>query len=103
VVSKRWRVVEGGVGGRCKIDPEEFPRLIWRAVALELSEEFRRNAHECLELSRKADSLVCRGYWVAMAQFWLDLAVHGEDRAAIKSVDPSIIDAASDKDHGKQK
>jgi hypothetical protein len=38
-----------------------------------------------------------------MAQYWFDLAVHAEDRAAIESVDPSINDAASNKDHGKSK
>jgi hypothetical protein len=62
-----------------------------------LSEEFRNNAPECLELSRKSNSLESQGYWVAMAQFWFDLAVHAEDRSAIESVDPSVVDTKSKK------
>jgi hypothetical protein len=56
---------------------------------LQLAKEFRENAAACLKLSEKANSLEAQGYWVAMAQFWLDLAVHAEDRAAIESVDPA--------------
>jgi hypothetical protein len=68
---------------------------------LELSEEFRKTARECLELSEKADSLKSRGFWVSMAQFWFNLAVHAEDREAIESVDPSAI--AFNKDNVKPK
>jgi hypothetical protein len=59
--------------------------------SLELAIEFRKNAAECLKLSRKAESLAAQGYWVAMAQFWFDLAVHAEDRDAIESVDPASL------------
>ena len=67
-----------------------LPRLK-RGGPLELSKEFRKNAAECLQLSRKARSLAAQGYWVAMAQFWFDLAVHAEDRDAIESVDPASL------------
>jgi hypothetical protein len=59
--------------------------------SLELAQEFRKNAAECLKLSQKAESLAAQGYWVAMAQFWFDLAVHAEDRDAIESVDPAAL------------
>jgi hypothetical protein len=59
------------------------------AVALKLSDEFRENARACLELSRKADSLESQGHWVAMAQYWFDLAVQAEDGKAAKSLDPA--------------
>jgi hypothetical protein len=67
----------------------------------QLSEEFRKTARECLELSRKANSLESRGFWVAMTQFWFNLAVHAEHREAIESIDPSTIGAAFDKGRGK--
>jgi hypothetical protein len=63
---------------------------------LQLPEEFRKSARECLELSRKAGSLGSRAFWVAMAQFWFNLAVHAEDREAIESVDPSAVAASED-------
>lgn len=63
---------------------------------LRLPEEFRKSALECLELSQKANSLESRGFWVAMAQFWFNLAVHAEDREAIESVDPSAVAASKD-------
>ena len=59
--------------------------------SLELAKEFRENAASCLKLSQQASSLQAQGYWIAMAQFWLDLAVHAEDRAAIESVDPASL------------
>ena len=62
-----------------------------RGGPLELAKEFRKNAAECLKLSRKARSLAAQGYWVAMAQFWFDLALHAEDRDAIESVDPVTL------------
>jgi hypothetical protein len=67
-----------------------LPRLK-RGGLLELSKEFRKNAAECLKLSQKAESLAAQGYWVAMAQFWFDLAVHAEDRDAIEGVDPASL------------
>jgi hypothetical protein len=68
---------------------------------VDVSEEFRNNACECLELSRKANSLESQGCWVAMAQFWFDLALHAEDRKAIESVDPSAVGAKSNKNKSK--
>jgi hypothetical protein len=61
-----------------------------------LPEEFRKSALECLALSQKADSIESRCLWVAMAQFWFNLAVHAEDREAIESVDPSAVAASKD-------
>ena len=45
---------------------------------MKLAEEFRENARACLELSRKPDAPESRGHWVAMAQYWLNLAVEAE-------------------------
>jgi hypothetical protein len=83
-------------------EPQGVSTAYRGAVALEqLSEEFRQTARECLELSQKAESLESRGFWVAMAQFWFNLAVHAEDREAIERVAPSRIGAAYDKGRGK--
>ena len=68
-----------------------LPPLKLGVRTLELPKEFRENAAACLKLSQKANSLEAQGYWIAMAQFWLDLAVHAEDRAAIESVDPASL------------
>ena len=64
---------------------------------MELSEQFRKQARDCLEFSRTANSLKSQGYWVVMAQFWFNLAQHAEDREAIESIDPSTIGAAYNK------
>jgi hypothetical protein len=53
--------------------------------ALKLPDEFRENARACLELSRKADSAESRGHWVAMAQYWYDLAEVAEERREKRS------------------
>lgn len=68
-----------------------MPRLKRWGPQLELSKEFRKNAAACLRLSQEANSIEAQGYWIAMAQFWFDLAVHAEDRAAIESVDPASL------------
>ena len=70
---------------------------------MELATEFRKNAAACLKLSQEANSLEAQGYWIAMAQFWFDLAVHAEDRAAIESVNPSSLPEAEGKNGGKSK
>jgi hypothetical protein len=70
---------------------------------VELSKEFRKNAAECLKLSQEANSLEAQGYWIAMAQFWLDLAVHAEDRKAIESVDPVAAAAQLNDNNCKSK
>jgi len=61
-------------------------------LELELSEEFRRNARECLRLSREAGSLSSQAHWVSMAQFWFRLAQHVEDRDAMESVDLAVVE-----------
>jgi hypothetical protein len=58
---------------------------------LKLTKEFRKNAAECLRLSQEANSPEAQGYWIAMAQFWFDLAVHAEDRGAIEGVNPASL------------
>jgi hypothetical protein len=60
---------------------------------LKLTEEFRKNAAECLKLSQNAISLQAQGYWIAMAQFWFDLAVHAEQRADMEGADPACLPA----------
>ena len=44
---------------------------------MKLKAEYRLNARACLELSRKSSSLNVQAHWLAMAQYWFDLA---EDR-----------------------
>jgi len=61
---------------------------------VELSHEFRANAAECLKLSYEANSTGSQGYWVAMAQFWFQLAQHAEDREAIESVTVTVMSSA---------
>jgi len=63
---------------------------------VELSNEFRANAAHCLKLSHEANSTGSRAHWVAMAQFWFQLAQHVEDREAIDSVIPSVVDVGHD-------
>src|SRR4051812_12184054 len=46
---------------------------------VELSQEFRANSAQCLTLSKDANSIEAQGYWVAMAQFWFQLAQHAEE------------------------
>jgi hypothetical protein len=58
---------------------------------LKLIDEFRENARACLELSRKAGSPESQGHWLAMAQYWFDLAT--EDRKAIEDVHPAAVEA----------
>ena len=42
-------------------------------------EQFRANAHKCLEHAQNAQTLQQRNHWVGMAQLWLNLAQHVED------------------------
>jgi hypothetical protein len=53
-------------------------------TALKLTDEFRENARACLELARKADSVESEGHWLAMAQYWYDLAEDAEVSTAIR-------------------
>jgi hypothetical protein len=41
---------------------------------LKVETEYRENARACLELSRKSSSLDVQAHWLAMAQYWFDLA-----------------------------
>ena len=63
---------------------------------MELSRDFRANAAHCLKLSHEANSTGSRAYWVAMAQFWFQLAQHAEDREAIEGFDPSMTGDQND-------
>ena len=63
---------------------------------VELSKEFRANAAQCLKLSHEANSTGSQAYWVAMAQFWFQLAQHAEDREAVESVDPAAVKGPND-------
>jgi hypothetical protein len=65
-------------------------------VCVELSQDFRANAAECLKLSQEASSRGAQSYWLAMAQFWFQLAQHAEDREAIESVNPAMIGPPND-------
>lgn len=58
---------------------------------MDLAEENRKNARACLNLSKQANSLEAQRYWLTMAQFWFNLALHAEDREAIESVNPATI------------
>ena len=62
-------------------------------AALDLAEENRKNARACLRLSQQANSLEAQRYWLTMAQFWFNLALHAEDREAIESVSPATLGA----------
>jgi hypothetical protein len=61
--------------------------VIWGMVALQLAEEFRQNARECLQFSREAHSIGSQTYWISMAQFWFQLAQHLEDREVTYPID----------------
>jgi hypothetical protein len=60
-----------------------FPGLVGSVFTLELSDEFRNNARNCLRFSQEANSLEAQGYWIAMAQLWFDLATNAEERKTI--------------------
>jgi len=52
-----------------------FDSLLHGGVAaMKVTEEYRENARACLELSRKSSSLDVQAHWLAMAQYWFDLA-----------------------------
>lgn len=55
---------------------------------MDLAEEFRARAGECLNWSKEARSIADQVCWLEMAQFWLRLAQHAEEREAIESVTP---------------
>ena len=54
-----------------------------------LAEEFRARAGECFRWSKEARSIADQVRWLQMAQFWLRLAQHAEEREAMGSGDPS--------------
>jgi hypothetical protein len=45
-----------------------------------LAEEFRNNAQQCFKWAREARSIESQTYWLDMAQLWLRLAQHAEER-----------------------
>jgi hypothetical protein len=46
---------------------------------VELADEFRKKAHQCLARAQEAPALQHRTYWLDMAQFWLNLAQHAHE------------------------
>jgi hypothetical protein len=45
---------------------------------MDLPGEFRTRAQHCLALSRESATIEAQGHWVAMAQFWFNLAEMAE-------------------------
>jgi hypothetical protein len=62
---------------------------------VELSEQWRIKAADCLRLSREANTLQSQNHWVSMAEFWFRMAQHLENRKVIDSVDAAMIDFLS--------
>ena len=58
---------------------------------MEISEQWRIKAADCLRLSREANTLESQSHWASMAEFWFRMAKQVEDREVIGSVDPAII------------
>jgi hypothetical protein len=56
---------------------------------VDLAEEFRARAGECFRWSKEARSIADQVRWLEMAQFWLRLAQHAEEREAMGFRDPS--------------
>ncbi len=54
-----------------------------------LAEDFRARAGECFRWSKEARSIADQVRWLQMAQFWLRLAQHAEEREAMEFGDPS--------------
>ena len=45
-----------------------------------LAEKFRKSAYECFRWAQDARTPQDNAMWLGMAQFWLQLAQHAEDR-----------------------
>jgi hypothetical protein len=54
---------------------------------LDLADEFRTRAAECLRLAENANTLADQTMWLDMAQFWLRLSEHAreQEQTATKS------------------
>ena len=52
--------------------------MAWRGLPVELPEEFRNRAVECLSWARATLSDRARVGWLSMAQFWLQRAQSAE-------------------------
>jgi hypothetical protein len=57
---------------------------------VDLAEQFRARAGECFRWSKAARSIEDQVRWLEMAQFWLRLARHAEEREAMGFRDPSV-------------
>ena len=57
--------------------------------ALDLTDEFRTRAAECLRLAENAHSMADQTMWLDMAQFWLRLSEHARQQETAKSIDPA--------------
>jgi hypothetical protein len=81
----RWLGAENSKQRPCPVHGAGTPSAVRslpaiREKRLETLDEVRENARACLQLARKADSDEARGHWVAMAQYWYDLAEDAEER-----------------------
>ena len=59
---------------------------------MEIPNQWRIKAADCLRLSREANTLESRSHWASMAEFWFRMAKQVEDRVAVVSVDPAVVD-----------
>jgi hypothetical protein len=66
---------------------------------LGLVEEFRTRAGECFRWAQNAPTLESRLHWLAMAQFWLQLAQYAEEKEAARAADPAAKPEENSNDH----
>ena len=59
---------------------------------MDLVEKFRRTAHECFRWAQGARTLQDNAMWLSMAQFWLQLARHAEERGERRAGSPAVAD-----------
>jgi hypothetical protein len=69
---------------------------------LDLADEFRTRAAECLRLAGNAHSLADQTMWLDMAQFWLRLSEHAREQEAATSVDPTHRSDENGNGNGKK-
>ena len=65
---------------------------------MNLAEDFRRNATECLERSREAKSVEAQAEWLSMAEFWYQLAQQTELRNGDHPAESNVEVAAGPTD-----
>jgi hypothetical protein len=57
---------------------------------MEISEEFRKNARQCIKLAQEAHSLESRVHWLGMASLWCILVQHAEEGSFGNSLLPDM-------------